>query len=318
MPKTLTSLKLLADIGGTNARFRSVSASGEERTVVFKVAKFSGSIELFQAAILTLECEDLTEVYIAAAGPVECGSIRLTNSNLIIEAKALSEAINSSPAVRLINDVEAAVFGIQSLLPQDSVDIGEFCQKKKNNAPFGLISVGTGLGVSCCFPMEGQYVALPTEGGHSTLPSFSSFERSIIERLGQKFGHASCELILSGPGLAVLYEVMNADVVLTPGQIVDGALDGDYDCVRVINQFCSFLGGVAGNIALMYGAWAGVFIGGGVPVRFLELLQGSQFRERFENKGKLKKVLMGVPTRLIKRDDVALLGLARLARVSEV
>ena len=53
-----------------------------------------------------------------------------------------------------------------------------------------------------------------------------------------------------------------------------------------------------------------VFVGGGIPPRFADFLMQSPFRERFEAKGRFRSDLQNVPTRLILRGDIALLGLA--------
>ena len=79
-------------------------------------------------------------------------------------------------------------------------------------------------------------------------------------------------------------------------------------------MFCTVLGGVAGDLALLYGARGGVFIAGGIPPRFPEFLAASGFRARFEAKGRFREWLRPVPTYLVTRLDAPMLGLAALAR----
>ena len=163
------------------------------------------------------------------------------------------------------------------------------------------------LGSAC---HNGQPIALATEAGHATLPAPSEAERKIVGTLEEKFGHVSAERVLSGAGLSNLYAAMTGTDEMPAARIVEEAVASEANAAAVLNQFCAFLGAVAGDLALVYGAWGGVFIGGGMPRRFPEFLARSQFRARFEAKGRFSSRLREVPTILITNDETALLGLA--------
>tara|TARA_E500000331_G_scaffold357629_1_gene420077 strand:- start:6690 stop:7634 length:945 start_codon:yes stop_codon:yes gene_type:complete len=304
------SLRLIADIGGTNARFWLVDESGPVSTKVLQVSEFTESIALLKSAMKKLACTEVTEIRIAVAGRVKDGRAALTNSALVFDADALSKALAGEPKIILQNDLQAAALGLPFLKDEDSRPLGKNRNKPDTTQPLALITVGTGLGISGYFPGDSGNFVLATEGGHATLPATTDAELKIIQALAKRFGHVSGERVLSGSGLVVLYEVMTRANAPDPADIVDGALKGDLIKIEVLKQFCSFIGSVAGNLALTYGAWGGVFVGGGVPPRFADFLVQSPFRERFEAKGRFRSDLQDVPTRLILRGDIALLGLA--------
>ena len=304
------SFRLFADIGGTNARFRLVDKSGPVSTKVLQVPEYTESLALLESAMKKLGCTEVTEIRIAVAGRVKDGRAALTNSALVFDAEALSKHLATEPVVILQNDLQAAAFGLPFLKDEDSFPLGKNRNKPDPTQPLALISVGTGLGISGYFPGEAENFVLATEGGHAPLPATTDAELRIIQALAKRFGHVSGERVLSGSGLVVLYEVMTRATAPNPANIVDGALKGDSIKIEVLNQFCGFIGSVAGNLALTYGAWGGVFLGGGIPPRFADFLVQSPFRERFEAKGRFRSDLQNVPTRLILRGDIALLGLA--------
>ena len=301
---------LIADIGGTNARFRLVRDGAPETSLLLPVAEFDDSLGLIRCAMDRLSCARLDHIRIALAGRIAGNRVALTNGTLVFDAAALAGALGGSTIVTLYNDLQAAALGLPWLGADDSLPLGGGPAGPDRTQSLALVSVGTGLGISCYLPGENGGRSLATEGGHATLPTTTPEERKIAEAFEKRFGRVSSERVLSGSGLGILYEVMTGSDSLSPGRIVDGALAGDRDAHEVLTQFCAFLGGVAGDMALIYGAWGGVFIGGGVAPRFAGFLAASPFRERFEAKGRFREALRQTPARLVLRDDLALIGLA--------
>jgi glucokinase len=156
------------------------------------------------------------------------------------------------------------------------------------------------------------------EGGHVTLPSASKEEDAIIEVLRKRWSHVSAERVLSGAGLVNLYEALctidgSAARALTPADVTRDAIGGtDLQCVRAFSHFCAFLGSAAGDLALTFGATGGIYIAGGILLRFKDAFASSPFRERFERKGRFAGMLAKIPTCLILEESPALLGLAHL------
>jgi glucokinase len=177
---------------------------------------------------------------------------------------------------------------------------------------------GSGLGVAGLVQNGADHVVVPTEGGHATIAADSLREEAILNVLRQRYGHVSGERILSGPGIENLYQIVAAlDGTAAPprdaAQITVAALEGACPTsLEALNIFCAMLGGFAGNLALTYGARGGVYIAGGIAPRILEFLANSEFRRRFEKKGRLAAYLKAIPTQVIVHPAATFLGLRSL------
>jgi glucokinase len=182
-----------------------------------------------------------------------------------------------------------------------------------------VLGPGTGLGVAAYIHGDRGDFVLGSEGGHATLPSASSREDAIIANLRAQFGHVSAERVLSGPGLENLYRViasLDSQTVAqwTAAEIIEAALANRCAVSQAaLDIFCGLLGGVAGNLALSFGAQGGVYIAGGIAPQLRDYLPQSQFRSRFEAKGRLTSYLKPIPTYLVLHDDPAFVGLQFLA-----
>jgi glucokinase len=170
-------------------------------------------------------------------------------------------------------------------------------------------------------PHPGGQIVLSSEGGHSTMASGSLREDAVIEHLRRRFGHVSAERVLSGAGLENLHDAL-AEIhgVSSPkrraADITRAAIDGTCMVSRgAVDMFCAMLGSVAGSLALALNARGGIFIGGGILRHMPDYLAASQFRRRFEEKGRLQQFLETIPAYLILDDDVAFVGLRNLMEV---
>jgi glucokinase len=162
-------------------------------------------------------------------------------------------------------------------------------------------------------------MVVASEGGHATLPATSVREDAVLDHLRKRFGHVSAERVLSGPGVENLYQSIAAlDGIDAPmrnaAEITDAALQGTCPTSRAsLDMFCAMLGGFAGNVALTYGARGGVYIAGGIAPRILDYLAKSEFRRRFEQKGRLHSYLEAIPSQVIVHPAATFLGLTSLA-----
>ncbi len=300
---------LVADIGGTNGRF--ALAGSDASPVVLPVADYGAALDLIRDALRQLGVSAVSAISVAAAGPVDRTSVSLTNGSLVFQAAEIGAAFGGVP-VRVFNDLQAAALALPGLAPGDLMCIGPEREPDFEN-PVALANVGTGLGVSCLIPGVANGIpALATEGGHASLAAVNAEEREILAAMEARFGHVSAERVLSGEGLSNLHHAMTAGKDCAPGEIVTAALSGEGEALATLTQFTAFLGTFAGNLVLIYGAWGGVFIGGGVPPRFSGFLSVSPFRARFTAKGRFQERLERVPTYLVLKDEIALEGLASL------
>lgn len=309
---------LLADIGGTNARFAVLSGGTLGPVHSLDVANYPRIDDAVRHFLGEGgKASPIDEALFAVAGPVEHGRCALTNSVWVADADALKCQF-SFDAVRLVNDHEAAAWSLSHLAPSETLLIGP--EKAVRGAPMALLGPGTGLGMTCFVPGPAGGSVVVSEGGHMTLAATTEREAALIALLRRQFGHVSAERVLSGPGLVSLYRaIASLDQVdvrpRTAVEVTRAALDETcVVCQNALATFASFLGSVAGDLALIFGARGGVFIGGGIVPHIAHRLAAMDFRETFEAKGRLRPYLAAIPVRIVLRHDTAFVGLTVLAR----
>lgn len=178
-----------------------------------------------------------------------------------------------------------------------------------------MIGPGTGLGVSGLVQGATGWAALAGEGGHVTMAPVDDRESAVLSQLRQRFSHVSAERVISGQGLVNLHGALTRldgrePDPLTPADVANRGLDGgDPVCVEALGMFCGMLGTIAGNLALTLGARGGVYIAGGIVPRLVEQLGKSEFRRRFEAKGRYNQYLAAIPTFVITAQLPAFRGL---------
>ena len=313
---------LLADIGGTNARF-ALLAGGTVGTVVHLAVSGYGSFrEALDNYLGKLpEAGTIRAAVLAVSGPVRNGRCALTNNAWVVDAADLCNAYGFS-TVRLINDFEAVAWSLPRLSRDKLLQVGG--GQPAVGAPCVALGPGTGLGMAVSIPHAAGHLVLSSEGGHSTMAGSSLREDAVIAYLRRRFGHVSAERVLSGTGLETLHEALAVlDKVTLPRrratEITQAGIEGKCPTSRaVIDMFCAMLGTVAGNLALTLGARGGVFVGGGILRHMPEYFASSPFRARFEEKGRFSKYLKSVPAYLILDEDVAFVGLRALVEVESI
>lgn len=317
---------LVADIGGSNARFAWVASPGVEvaHIAVMPVSEHAGPVAAVRAYLQGLPPgSPPRRAAFAVATAVVGDRVDLTNGHWSFSRAELRLALGLE-SLLVLNDFEALALSLPRL---QAGQVRQWCdvtglpgrgQAGAANA-MAVIGPGTGLGVAGVVPAGGEWVALPGEGGHMTLAPFDDFESDLLAYMRRSFEHVSAERLLSGIGLPMLHGAVAAVraaagvQALSAEVIVERGLGGkDAVCVETLEVFCALLGGFAGNVALTLGARGGVYIGGGIVPRLGEFFFASRFRERFESKGRFKDYLATIPTALIT-DTLAALGGAALA-----
>lgn len=320
---------LVADIGGTNARFalahRSERGIEVAPPAIYKTAEHASFDDALQRFLTSSGSPALAGVAACAAGPVEgearSARIGLTNFPWEVSVAALSRATGVARPC-LVNDFAAVALAVPALGPHDLHVIGQALAPVPQ-APAGLLGAGTGLGMSAIVFGGGSEIPIAGEGGHADLAANSEREAEVIAHLRALHGHVSAERVLSGPGLVALYDALLAlagqpQCLISPPEIALRAHRyEDEIAVEAVHLFCGFLGAVAGNLALTLGARGGIYIGGGIVpgwlIQYPGLFDEAHFRARFEAKGRMSQWLSKVPAYVIRRNDTALLGLARIA-----
>ena len=300
-------VRLLADVGGTNARFALQTPGGAPsdarrvRTDEFRTLEDAIDDYVSRAGVRPQSAA------IAVASPVVDDRIEMTNHPWSFSVAALRKALGVDE-MRVINDFEAVALSLPRLQKAECHQVGGTTPAP--GAPLAVIGPGTGLGVAAL--VNGW--AVPTEGGHVTMPACDEREAEIIARIRARLGHVSAERVLSGMGLQNLYRALGPDgEPPEPDEISARALAAtDPRAVEALETFCAMLGTVAGNLALTFGARGGVYIAGGIVRRFVAYFARSAFRERFEDKGRFREYLAPIPVWIIGTENPALIGLAAL------
>lgn len=336
-PAAEPDLVLVADIGGTHARFSLARRGARPGPPTVWLTGLHASLEAALDAFLAQEGRPaLAAAAICAAGPVEgrgdAARIAMTNAPWVIEARRVARAIKA-PAV-LVNDFTAVALALPHFGPGDVEAIGG--TDPDPLAPAGVLGPGTGLGVAGLVPVaEGAggvaagmaagaavtgHLPITGEGGHVSLAPENEREISILFQLMQSFGHVSAERVLSGPGMENLYAALGALEGApeigrpTAMDITRMAREGSSPLAReTVEVFTGFLGSVAGDLALTLGAKGGIYLAGGILPRWGPLFDRRLFRRRFEAKGRFRAYLAPIPAFLITVPDPALIGLADLA-----
>ena len=304
---------MLADIGGTNARFALLDGGEIGPVAHTKVADYATVADAIAAFLTRHAARGSTDIAIlGVAGPIQNNRASLTNSLWTIDAGDIQNVFGFK-LVHLLNDFETLAWSLPALGSSDLFSLGS--QRPTIGAPMLVVGPGTGFGASCLVPRGATSFAIVTEAGHATLPAASEREARVIDHLRQRFGHISVERALSGAGLENLYGALAAvDGVRAPNRdaasITNAALDGSCALSRAaLDMFCSLLGTICGNLVLTFGARGGAYVAGGIVPRFVDHLAGSDFRKRFESKGRFESYLRDIPTRIIVRPDASFIGL---------
>ena len=315
---------LVADIGGTNARFAMIDEPGMKlRDVVhLKTGNYPGLAEAM-GAYCGQTGEKPRAACVAVAGPVMSDQISFPNQDF---AFSIAETRRRTGLpLDVINDCAAFAYSLPHLPGEELVSLGGG-EPSPTHAKV-VVCPGTGLGASGLVPTGGDWLAVPGETGHVDLPVVEELEIEVLRAVRRDRGRTSIESILSGPGLLLLRNAIASvlDVDAPPIEVAElthlATAPGDAAdplCKQTLETFCALLGGVAGNMALTFGALGGVYLGGGIPPRFPDFIKASAFRRRFEAKGRMSDLLKRIPTLLITGHNVALRGAAvRLQALSQ-
>jgi glucokinase len=309
---------LVGDVGGTNARFALVDGEGRVRNIhVYEAPKYAAMNDIVADFLERTmgRGKHPPRAVIAVAGPVLDGEITFTNLDWqVSEGELLAQF--EFEAVRLINDFAAQALACPLLTGESLRPLGGPARRGAENCPMVVLGAGTGFGVAGLARSERGDVAIATEGGHAAFAPSDDCEIEVLERLHARYGRVSVERLLSGRGLFELYEALAAMRQAEPTladqtQVMAAAGQGDPLASETLDRFCSILGGVAGDLALTFGARGGVFVSGGIAPRMADRLAASRFRARFEDKGRLAAFVRDIPTSLVLHPHPALLGAAR-------
>jgi len=310
--------RLLGDIGGTNARWAWQSAPGGalEHYSTYPCANADSVQAVIGQFLHDRQLPRPARVAFGIATAVTGDVIQMTNHYWTFSVLGLQSALGVERCL-VLNDFVAIAAALPLLQASDSRRVGG--GDAVPGAPMAVLGPGTGLGVASLVTGSGpagSAIGIAGEGGHVTLAASTDREAAVLAQLRKRFGHASAERAVSGPGLLNLYEALcvidgHPRLELQPNDITQRALaNSDSLCVEALNLFAGFLGSVAGNLALTLGARGGIYIGGGIVQRLGAAFDTLPFRQRFEDKGRFRGYLERIPTAVITMPSPALYGAA--------
>ncbi len=320
---------LAGDVGGTKTELAVFARRGEDLATVREAKYASREFASLEAVVRRFLDEArpsrLDAACFAVAGPVTEGKVRTTNLPWTVEAALLAPLVGTD-RVRLVNDLEAAAYGMLFLEPGDFRVLRAAGPPRRGN--IAVIAPGTGLGEAILFWDGARHHPVASEGGHADFAPRDAEQIELLRHLGARYGaHVSYERVLSGDGLHNLYVFLrDAGRGLEPPWLAERLARGDPNatiaelalsgesplCVAALDLFCSILGAEAGNLALKSFATGGVILGGGIPPKILPALEKGGFLAALTDKGRLASWLEAVPVRVALVPRAPLIGAARL------
>lgn len=319
---------LSGDIGGTKTWLQLTSVRNGSIQVIaeqhYASAAFSGLPAMLHDFLEhTGASKKITSACLAVAGPVVNRQARLTNLPWVVDAAEI-ETEFLIPAVRLVNDFEAAAAGIGVLPPHDleTLQAGE----SVTQAPCVVLGAGTGMGVAWLVWQDGCYVPLATEAGHMEFAPADALQVRLLEYLWQQFDHVSVERVVSGSGLVAVFDFLQASIGSASGlvrknmdahdaaQVTDLAYSYRHPiAVKALDMFSRIYGAYAGNLALSGLTRGGVYVAGGIAPRIIATLKAGGFMDAFCKKGRYAGLMKQIPVQVVMNARVGLLGAAHEA-----
>lgn len=319
---------LIGDIGATKTNIVLLENIDQKYKPVFEKTFTSKDFDSLRSIVKKVIEENHFQVQSACfgvAGPVKNGKCEATNLPWLIDSKKIADVLNIKPdAISLLNDLEAAAYGIDVIEEKDLYTLNKGNLQK--NGTRCLISAGTGLGESIIIAEGGdekKYKPIPSEGGHTDFAPRNKIEIDLLNWLINKYGRVSYERILCGPGLINVYEFFKeTEYQDIPKWVLERFKNEDSSaviselaiekkdecCEKALELFVSVYGAEAGNMALKCLATGGVYIGGGIAPKILTKIKEGAFMQSFTNKGRLSVMVALMPVKVILNDKLPLFG----------
>lgn len=317
---------LVGDVGGTKTALAVARMAGDrvdlESELRLPSSEFC-SLEGLVRRYLDATGATCDAAAFAVAGPVQGDRSRITNLTWDIDARGFETAFGWR-RVRLLNDLEAVAWGIPSLGVDDLAVLHPGAPDAAGNAC--VVAAGTGLGEAGMYWDGSEYRPFAGEGGHADFAPATDREVELMRWLRGRYGRVSWERLVSGVGIRNIYEFLSSERGDTAGAglaahkdgadlaaaISAGAADASCAiCIETMRMFASLYGREAGNMALKQMALGGVYLGGGIAPKNLDLLSGPWFLDGFFDKGRMKPLMQRIPAKVILQPNTPLFGAAR-------
>jgi glucokinase len=310
---------LIGDIGGTNARFALLTDMHAEMKQLpsVRTADHATIDDAIQVAVLDQTSLIPQSAILAVAGPIVGERVELTNCDWAVEPRKSVERFGLAEMI-LLNDFEAQSLALPGLEGRDLEPIGDGIRRPE--APRVVLGPGTGLGTGALVHARNIWVPVPGEGGHIDLGPVTTRDMAIWPNIERVLGRVSAETVLCGPGMLRLYRAICATdgispTLTSPEAITAAGLSGaDEQSIETLMLFATHLGRVAGDLALLFMAYGGVYLAGGISARIAPVLRSGAFRDAFDSKAPHDEIMRRMATAIIIKKDAPLSGIAAFAR----
>ena len=289
---------LIADVGATSSRC-AILVDGEIRDVREYRNDSADRLEALLREYLDSTDLTATACALAVAAPIDGDAVQMIKRDWAFDNASIADL--GFDNVEFLNDFHAIAWALPCFDDGSRVEIGTASQYRDGN--IAVLGPGSGLGMAAWI----QGSIMSGEGGHITIGGRNQREDEIIARIRDRYGHCSAERLLSGPGLAALHEAIHEEAPARPEDIT--ADPSEPKAAATLQQFFLFLGSAAAELALITGAYGGVYIAGGIVPSVIDALQASGFRERFEDKNRYTDYMRAIPTWVITDPYPGLSGL---------
>jgi len=303
-------INLIADIGGTNARFALVDSNLEiSRMSVLPTRDYPSIQAAVESYLASCDIASVDAACFAIAAPINTTVIEFTNNHWHFTREDLSNAFSCE--VLLINDFTAQIYALDHPDAGKDMWFGEVRPSGNLNGCKAVLGAGTGLGMAA---RVGKGEVVDSEWGHISFAPVDGHQAELLKALWTRFSRVSVERLLSGQGISNLYwanSVIVGDVKeADPAEVTKLASEGDLLALKAIGDFLDVYADVAGDVALGVGADQGVFISGGIMPKIKQFLDPTRFRRRFEAKGRFSGYNAEIPLATVSDGEPGLMGCA--------
>jgi glucokinase len=317
---------LAGDIGGTKTNLGLFEQRGGKLVRVmherYRSREHAGLEEILQAFLKTTGAKP-TAAGFGIAGPIVDYRVHTGNLPWIIDGATIAKLLGL-PKVALLNDLEAAGYGVSLMDPADLETL--YAGTPSTGTPKVVIAAGTGLGECLLFWTGTKYIPMATEAGHADFAPQTDQQADLWKYIKARHDFVSAEMVLSGRGFQTLHEFLFPDIrhdgfddpsVDPAPAITHGALSGECAaCRAAVDLWIEIYGSEAGNLVVRTVARGGVFVAGGIAVKILPLLQDGRFVAAAQRKEKMQDFLKAVPIQVVLNEDCPLIGAASAASLA--
>ena len=307
-------LVLAGDIGGTKswlAAFDTQQSNSIVAEKIYSSQQFDSLSAVVHEFCRDFQLNSFRSACFGLPGPVTGEQAQLTNLPWLVTSQEIIQQCDIAK-VKLINDFQAAALGIDAISTEQLVCLQEGSFNPQGNRL--VVGAGTGLGVAPVVNTPQGFVPQPCEGGHMDFAPVNELQQRLQKWLWQNWRHLSYERLLSGAGLQALYaffsklSLKEQESWPAPELVQQWAQEGQAEAIKSINAFVQIYAAYIGNIALLWPAYAGIYIAGGIAAKIEPWMRKEGFLTKLQDKGRMSDLVAGMPVYLVKDPALGLQG----------